>query len=356
MTEPEGRLYFLDGARAIAVILVLFAHINESFSVLFPELGLKNTTAFVFLWNLDLGKIGVFLFFIISGYLIPFAVDLKQEHYLKAFAKRRILRIFPLFILSIPFGLYLEQYLSGKSLTWMDLPLNLMMVPNFFERPFAMGLYWTLQIELWFYVFVGILLLRKHFFHSSWGIPIVFVVLSIIAEVLRGANRDINSFELAEFAKIIGILAFMFVGSLLRKVFERNESRLEMWILGIYVIYLCGYLPLKIALHVPSSEGPLLSSLSPALAILTFCCLKTFPNLTNSIKSIGKVSYSIYLVHGLVINYFLVFGFKWQISEPNEEILLPYVAYSLTVCALTFALSAATYRAVERPFINIGAR
>lgn len=356
MNTPEGRLHFLDGARAIAVILVLLGHINESFFTLFPDSDLKNAIAFVFLWNLDLGKIGVTLFFIISGYLIPFAVDITNENYLKIYIKRRFLRIYPLFVLSIPFGLYLEQHLSGRDVSWLDFPLNLLLIPNFFERPFAMGLYWTLQIELCFYIVVGIFLLNKNFFRSSWGIPTVFIVFTLIAELLRAINRETPTFELAELAKITGTLAFMLFGSFLRKVTEKNESTPERWVFGIFLIYLCVYLPLKLAMFSVPSDAPLLSSLSQMIAIITFCLLKKFPWTTFWIRPIGKISYSVYLVHGIVIHCFLVFGFKLGVPVSDASSGLHFLVYMVAIAILTIALSAGIFRAVEKPFIDMGKR
>lgn len=354
MSAQEGRLHFLDGARAIAVALVLLGHINESFFVLFPDADLQKTIAFMLLWNLDLGKIGVTLFFIISGYLIPFAVDTENKNYLKLYFTRRLLRIYPLFILSIPLGLYLEQHLSGKDVSWLDFPLNLLLIPNFFERPFAMGLYWTLQIELCFYLAVGILLLDKNFFRSSWGIPAMFIVLTLAAELLRAINRETSTFALAELAKIAGMLAFMLFGSFLRKISDRSESMPERWIFGIFFTYLCVYLPLKLALSSVPSEAPLLSSLSQVIAIITFCLLKKFPSATTWIRPIGTISYSVYLVHGIVIHYFLVFGFRLGASIFDASSVLHYFMYAITISILTLALSTFTFRTIEKPFMNIG--
>ncbi len=62
---------------------------------------------------------------------------------------------------------------------------------------------------------------------------------------------------------------------------------------------------------------------------------------------LGLVSYGVYLWHQLVILQ-LVRHTGWELFR------IPVVPFFLAVTAVTVALSALTYRLVERPFIALG--
>ena len=84
-----GRIPELDGIRAIAILLVIGCH-YEGFSSL--------------LWGLPaFGWVGVDIFFVLSGFLITsILVELRgTESPIKVFYIRRVLRIFPIYYLTI---------------------------------------------------------------------------------------------------------------------------------------------------------------------------------------------------------------------------------------------------------------
>src|SRR5947209_2434707 len=95
--------------------------------------------------NKSLGKIGVILFLVISGFIIP--VSLEQGGSNARFWLRRFFRLFPAYWLSI-----LLAYLStrcGRAVTGVqgwDWLVNLTMLEGFFGRPLVCGVFWTLQL------------------------------------------------------------------------------------------------------------------------------------------------------------------------------------------------------------------
>ena len=146
------RIPSLDGLRAISIGAVLFAHASKTGG--FPQAGTSRLSMF-----LD-GKLGVRVFFVISGFLIT-SLLLKEfsktgRVSLKAFYQRRALRILPVYYCYI---------LAVGLLTW----LGLRMIPpvNFFSAGvFATDLWgewyapqywplahtWSLSIEEQFYL------------------------------------------------------------------------------------------------------------------------------------------------------------------------------------------------------------
>src|SRR5579863_968679 len=99
MTEANSPLYFkgLNGVRAIAALIVLVCHIDQ-FSRLF------NVQKIGF-YEHGMASYAVDMFFVLSGYLITYLLFAEKEKTgtirLKKFYLRRILRIWPLYYLTV---------------------------------------------------------------------------------------------------------------------------------------------------------------------------------------------------------------------------------------------------------------
>lgn len=95
LTSRARSIPSLDGLRALAIALVLLAHLGED----------RVTNARLSAYLFELGQVGVSLFFVISGFLITFLLEkektLTKSIDLKVFYIRRTFRIFP------PFYVYL---------------------------------------------------------------------------------------------------------------------------------------------------------------------------------------------------------------------------------------------------------
>src|SRR5262249_17779929 len=101
------RLWFAQGLRAVACLLVVVAHYFEAFLqshqttaslALFPPLTELPTPGFLraFPWlathGFPFGGVGVALFFLVSGFVIPFSL---QKNSLGGFFVRRFFRLYP---------------------------------------------------------------------------------------------------------------------------------------------------------------------------------------------------------------------------------------------------------------------
>lgn len=91
--KSSTRITSVDGIRAVAILLVLLAHTARTVSV--PS-GLQWLIPYV-----ANGKLGVMLFFVLSGYLITYILRKESEKVgyidLRAFYIRRAVRILPAF-------------------------------------------------------------------------------------------------------------------------------------------------------------------------------------------------------------------------------------------------------------------
>ena len=96
----------LDGLRGVAVLLVLLSHSSNA-NLFFHE----------FLNFQRIGKVGVYLFFVLSAYLLDrqialaFMTKKSSKGYWKNYFLRRFLRIYPLFVVAlILHGLLKQSY------------------------------------------------------------------------------------------------------------------------------------------------------------------------------------------------------------------------------------------------------
>jgi peptidoglycan/LPS O-acetylase OafA/YrhL len=150
--------------RAVAAAGVVFVHVYLLNGVTF--LGNRTPTVLVSVQ----GATGVWLFFVISGYVIsrPFVSDLVggKRSQLRPYGIRRFFRIYPLFLLSL-------IVLALVSSNWADATAkakvsNVFLILNLVpgqQNGTILSVWWTLGIEVCFYCFVPLaaLLLYKRY-------------------------------------------------------------------------------------------------------------------------------------------------------------------------------------------------
>ncbi|AVF49884.1 hypothetical protein CMU11_01245 [Elizabethkingia anophelis] len=101
------------------------------------------------------GYLGVYLFFIISGFVIAFS---SRHLSLKKFLYSRFMRLYPMFWICMFITFVVSYFFGGDKfpVTFKQFIFNLTMAPVLFGQKNVDGAYWTLLIELKFYFFVSI--------------------------------------------------------------------------------------------------------------------------------------------------------------------------------------------------------
>ncbi|MFV0598195.1 MAG: acyltransferase family protein [Bacteroidales bacterium] len=149
------RIRELDALRGIAALAVVIYHYTTRFELKF---GYDYTTKY---GEFPYGHFGVTLFFMISGFVI--FMTLKKINSPIDFAVRRFIRLYPIFwiCMILTFSVIYLLDIDSLKVSMPDFVANFTMIPNFLGFHFVDGAYWTLQVELLFYVFIFILLLTK---------------------------------------------------------------------------------------------------------------------------------------------------------------------------------------------------
>lgn len=140
----RGRLASLDALRGVAAGLVVLYHLTHRYQELYPG---EPRPPLSVPW----GDAGVWLFFMISGFVILLSMD-KVTRPLD-FVVSRWSRLYPLFwvCVLVTFATVSVLGLPGREVGFADLVLNLTMVPRFLGASLVDGAYWTLSVELMFY-------------------------------------------------------------------------------------------------------------------------------------------------------------------------------------------------------------
>tara|TARA_B100001564_G_scaffold360073_1_gene385492 strand:+ start:1955 stop:3934 length:1980 start_codon:yes stop_codon:yes gene_type:complete len=336
----------IDGLRALAIIPVLFFHTNLGF--------------------LDGGFVGVDLFFVISGYLITsiiYSQILNDQFSFVHFYERRFRRILPAFffvvILTFPFAYkllftnnfieYAESIIAStlfvaNILFWKD--------SDYFDNAAELKPLlhtWSLSLEEQFYIIFPILLF-------------------ILLKVFKNKNQ-------VKFLILFFVVFSFFIDPIMRYVFSNKSSLASAifyllpsraWQIGIgsicalfYTDFKCKYRNSNLFVTIglimitssffifnKSTPWPSFYALLPTLGAALIIMQGEKSSIANNflgnklIVSIGKWSYSIYLIH-LPLFVFC----RYQFGEENLNIL----GYSVLII-FSILLAHLNYRFVESPF------
>ena len=134
-----------DALRGIAAMLVVIDHFVER----------TPLNASPFFTYLNLGQMGVVIFFVFSGMVIPYS--LKADSSLLGFATSRIFRLYPAYWFSIALAVLSNHFFLSTTTSLRDILINMTMLQSLFSTSNLFGVYWTLIIELAFYIFCALL-------------------------------------------------------------------------------------------------------------------------------------------------------------------------------------------------------
>ncbi len=152
--QQSTRLQTLDLFRGVAALSVMLVHYTDGYRM---HHGQSYSPSYDFRY----GYLGVQLFFIISGFVIFLTV--LQSKSVFDFLYKRLTRLYPTFLvcLGITFVLGTIFGLPGKASSLHTAVLNVTMIPGFFGFPAVDGAYWSLVPEVFFYVFMILVMLSK---------------------------------------------------------------------------------------------------------------------------------------------------------------------------------------------------
>ena len=168
------RLGWLDALRGVAAIAVVFQHVLPW--LLGPQFEASHR-------HFDLGIFGVFLFFLISGYIVPASLERRGD--VRAFWVGRIFRIYPLYLTVFAAALILlPRSHAGVAASVYTQPIqaavaNGTLVQFFLNIGNGLAVAWTLSFEMVFYFAVSALFVMGRQRYSS-TVSITFAAAALV--------------------------------------------------------------------------------------------------------------------------------------------------------------------------------
>lgn len=317
-----GFLPSIQGLRGLAALTVVFAHLYAMpmLAGFLPALPLWVQRTF------QTGGHGVELFFMISGFLIP--ASLMRHGQVSKFMYDRCLRILPVFVVLHLIVFTLGPIVGYKFFKGIDLGtyvelflVNLVFLPDALGLPIAQQNAWTLSYEWAFYIWFAAIFLA-----SRAGSRLAIVSLALVA-VAAVAYRPNTAF----FG--IGILCGMASVRLPLRGISGSIAAVACFVL---MFGLLEYVSVWLALI-------------PGIALFAMALTPDswFAGLARvrSLQYVGKISYSLYLVHPFVLFPLQVIGRKLFDLGVNAWAL--WCGFAVIGVALSLAASALSYELIE---------
>ncbi len=354
----------LNSVRFIAAIAVVIHHTEQlKYMIGLPKNGLDLAAQ-------SFGPQGVNLFFVLSGFLITYLLLAEASEtgtiQLKRFYIRRILRIFPLYFLTIALGFYVlpmvaldlpgkvgeAVFQSTQSLNehfYTKLLLFIFFLPHWaivaYPSIICTALLWSVGVEEQFYLYWPWLV--KKFRKNLFNILILFVLLKItVTESLRSNVVDAHSLSFIVY-KFFSLLKHecMAIGGIAGWIAFNKNSEIYKSTVKEKSKYFA--LPLLLMTLALGWDHVFIPSIIYAFVILNLSQSSSkywgleFPFFSFG----GKISYGIYVYHPLV-NVF-VLSYLESINNTQDIILYP-ITLTLTLTIATFS-----YYLFEKPFLGL---
>lgn len=289
----------VEGLRGVAVILVFLQHYAMQ-AILHVDLDAVGAEIAALMRNF--GTLGVELFFILSGFLIHGTL-LRRRPGFMAFMARRMERIYPTFLcVFLPVAAAHAMFATGdvpadfKGAT-LVLLANLLMLPGVFAFEPLMAVAWTLSWEMAFYLVLGIAVpaLRMAEWPRHARVGLILAGIACLTWASHGLPDGIGPFS-----SPLPALPFLF-GMLL---FEAEDA--GAWSVPGGAGLVAGLVSLTIGHWF--SPSPLGRTLMETVALSLLCSAAFRGNnraaaamSIEALRWLGNMSYSYYLVHGLVV-------------------------------------------------------
>jgi peptidoglycan/LPS O-acetylase OafA/YrhL len=351
-----NRQYYpaLDGLRGLAILLVIVYH----------NFGFINYFFF--------GWLGVDLFFVLSGFLITDILlkSFGSPNYLRNFYTRRVLRIFPVYYLSLiiflvvlPFipnlPVSLNYYTDNQVWLWTYLQ-NWLYIFKPTGSSDVLHHLWSLAVEEQFYLLwpIAIVIIKKPKYLLILISTILLAVIATRFAIWIYAVKDLSYYNLYTFSRIDGIC----IGCMIALLKKTNVTLLKnsTWIIVLslsgmnFLFYffnkdnqfsfpylaIVGYTTFAIIFGLLVNEA-----VSKETKIINF--IFGLPIL----KFFGRISYGLYVYHWPIYIFLNPFFKNW--SAGNLYFLRPEIASSIITLIIAIILSVISQRYFESIFIRL---
>ncbi|RFC55736.1 acyltransferase family protein [Brumimicrobium aurantiacum] len=368
ITKSQPKVYFknLNAIRFIAASLVIIHHTEQIKNIFHIENNWGNQGVAI------VGKLGVILFFVLSGFLISYLLFKEKDTIgnidVKKFYVRRILRIWPLYFLIVIMAFFIFPFVDALSIPGYEslgskgnvvemFLLYIFMMPNIVLTvygvvPYASQL-WSIGTEEQFYLIWPILNKK---INNKWLLMLSVIGIYLIIKIILNFSPDSSSIELyrkiwntvpIDCMAIGGVFAIIAYSqsAMVKKIKSILFNKILQWCVLALTIYF-----LIIGYVLPSPIGFFhyeFYSILFGVLILNFACNENrIFSMENSILNfLGRISYGLYMFHSvsIVLAIYLCSTF-----DQSSNFLLYSIIFSFTI-----VIASLSYYLFENRFIKL---
>ena len=338
--SPEKpRIRELDALRGIAALSVVLFHFAMPW----------QTHAIPFL---GVFSMGVDLFFIISGFVIFMTIEKSNDW--KDFAWNRFARLYPaywvcvtitimLIVIKYKFLVPAESYRISHNL-WMQYLANMTMFQYYFGAANIDGPYWTLIIELCFYLTMILLFITRKLAHITligWSFT-----LFCASYALPGVFNNVWLHKVLIAFPLIGYFPFFYAGMMLYKMKFGEVTPLRLMAFITTLIFQC----LMFGNCYENRNFVNIYQYSAMLTVIYGVLLAFLFGRLSFIVSpvtmwLGRISYSLYLIHQYV-------GIRILIPQAIEHLQISFWVAAPIALAAVLTLAHLINKYVEVPALH----
>ncbi len=321
-----------DCIRLFAAIAIFFYHCIAYYSNAFVDVrfGLFNL---FFIWT---GKIAMFTFFFISGYLVTASYTKSKNIFI--FLKKRWLRIYPaqlfatvlmVFIIgpmlsTVNLAAYSSSWVTYKYLLYESLLItNTKQLPGVYSNKCINPSTWSLYLEVKLYIILGILGSLGIFKYKKI-VLLLFIVFTLVANLVSRAY--LQSFTTINISVWLDYGSYFILGSICY-LFKDYVKFKPYNLLLLLILYYSSY-----ALHIATD---LFETYFYAYLILYLAI-----GIKQTVQLNNDFSYGIFLWHAPVLIFMVNY-----LTFVNNLLL-----FILVAACITFAFAALSWYVVERRY------
>lgn len=356
----------LDALRFFAFFMVFLRHYFD-FSFYQPSSEVETFLLEKFTMN---GRLGVNLFFVLSGFLITYLLLKEIENTgtinIRFFYYRRILRIWPLYILIVALHFFIIPLLTNQ-FSIVDIKEHIiyycLFLNNFdiLNTGFVgidndgLSILWSIAVEEQFYLIWPVLftIINKKYYNYLFLAVIIF---SLVFRVVYVSNKYVIYFHTLSVMSDLavgGILAYNFIyGNKFMQYLQKIKKG------SIAIVYI--FIFIAIIFHAEWSQ---LNNATKVLERLVMSFLFSFViaeqcfsnnsifklGSLKAVSKLGVISYGLYCLHLLSISVVQKLNSIFHINQANSFVFYSELFVSLL---LTVILSYLSYNYFEKLFLK----
>lgn len=334
MALASERNRSIDILRAFSILIVVLSHYSLLYQV---QSQITNSPAeknFIYIGGIH----GVYLFFMISGFLMG---SIYNNDY-KTFLKRRWNRLIPVFIMASGIAFIIEYYfpegVPGRNSSIKDYIETLAYVSSFgiLKGDLTQGAYWSLLVEFRFYLLLAFFMFIK----LSLNNAVIFLCALSMFSLITDSGQQV----------LLASIPFFTIGLASWKIWgEDHKEKASYTLLTLSVLSL---LFLCLA-EVKTSSFPLRSQdiLEISLLVITFIMTVKYRHTSifnnkvfTPIIFVGLVSYPFYIIHqetGMIVEHLISSSYSFS-----------FITIFLIKFSVSFLLAVFVHFTLERRFLS----